>query len=324
VPSVKRVPTRRRRVEEDADFAGDEELPRCVESDELHAAFGHEAAQQRQRLQPLLVVERDLRAGRIEHRHALLREDRLEQPRIGPFVNVVGHACNARRFVDLLRQCDDTFPRVRHVPGIAAGLFDELRVEVHHRKRRIHRETVELAVHLAEVDDLAGVVVGAPLRRLGREQRIEREYLMSRGEHIGQLRQQMESGEVDVRQVVGDGLPQHRLVSDVVVGGGRAERDLDVGVRLHEGLRDGLVIPRERRLRVEHIQRHALRTRGAGRNARREQRRREPEHQPGQNLHRRFLLDGVAVRMHGPRARRRAISMHGTRISAMIKQSLEA
>ena len=56
----------------------------------------------------------------------------------------------------------------------------------------------------------------------------------------------------------------------VVVLGGRAERDLDVRVRLHERLRDRLMVFREGRLRIQHVQRDLLRYGRICRHARRE------------------------------------------------------
>ncbi len=72
----------------------------------------------------------------------------------------------------------------------------------------------------------------------------------------------MEAREVDVGQLVRHRCAQHRLVPFVVVLRGRPELDLHVGVRLHEGLRDRLVVLRKARLRIQDVERHLLCARG--------------------------------------------------------------
>ena len=109
-------------------------------------------------------------------------DDRAEQPVVGPIVRVVAEAGDAGRGLpDLRRKRDDAVPGVGHVLRVGARLLHQLRVEIHDRQRGIDRQPVELAVDLAELDDLLGVVGLAPVRRLRREERTELQDLLTLG-----------------------------------------------------------------------------------------------------------------------------------------------
>src|SRR5579862_2183172 len=183
----------RGRVEEDADLAGDELLPRLIPIDQRHAVLACESAEALEHLDAEIgTAERNLLA--VNDYAAGLRDHRVIEPDVRPAVHVVREARDVGIAVlDLFRERHDAVPRVRHVVRIAARFLHELDVVVHDRRRRIERQPVQLAVDLAQGDDPVRVILLAEFLAFLGEQRIEIDDLVALAERMHELGQQVEA-----------------------------------------------------------------------------------------------------------------------------------